>query len=294
MAEKDEKRAPRRRGWLGLVVLLLGAMVWFVRSRRAAADASAESWLNVHPGPRMQPRSAAHDAPAAARAVQPLPAPSQAEGECAPPATTSASGPSPLARPDAVPAPVGEPPQQATPPASAPSDAAAADPVSSGSADPVDPLPEASARHSSDLEAADSLFGPPMSPPDETPTETLPTVSPLAPAQPSGEEPNSLFTPARPPGSTRRADRPSPSPSPRRRKPTPSPAKLPPGAAASLPDGSAPGPEYTIKGSSGSMLFHPPDSPYYRRTKAEIWFRTVDDARAAGFSERAAKQRTDS
>src|ERR1700716_1643841 len=199
MAAKDEKRAPRRRGWLGLVVLLLGAMVWFVRSRRAAAGASAESWLNVHAGPRMQPGSAAHDAPAAARAVQPLPAPSQAEGECAPPATTSASGPSPLARPDAVPAPVGEPPQQATPPASAPSDAAAADPVSSdsaapgpvssdsedhvtsdsavpgsvssGSADPVEPLPAASARHSSDLEAADSLFGPPMSPPDDAPTQ---------------------------------------------------------------------------------------------------------------------------
>jgi hypothetical protein len=139
-----------------------------------------------------------------------------------------------------------------------------------------------------------------MRSPDETPTEALPMVSPAAPAQPADEEANSLFAPARPTGSTRRVDRsspsPSPSPSPRRRKPTPSPraAELPAGAAASLPDGSAPGPEYTIKGSSGSMLFHPPNSPYFKRTKAEIWFRTVEDARAAGFSDRAAKQRTDS
>ena len=30
---------------------------------------------------------------------------------------------------------------------------------------------------------------------------------------------------------------------------------VPPGAVAPLPDGSAPGPEYTIKGSAGSMIF---------------------------------------
>jgi len=33
------------------------------------------------------------------------------------------------------------------------------------------------------------------------------------------------------------------------------------------------------------MLFHSPDSPYYKRTKAEVWFRTVTDARAAGFTD---------
>ncbi|HXV93414.1 MAG TPA: hypothetical protein VD813_08965 [Pseudonocardia sp.] len=58
-----------------------------------------------------------------------------------------------------------------------------------------------------------------------------------------------------------------------------------PGSADPLPDGSAPGPEYTIKGNRSSKVFHPPSSPYYGRTKAQVWFRTPEDARAAGFRE---------
>jgi hypothetical protein len=57
------------------------------------------------------------------------------------------------------------------------------------------------------------------------------------------------------------------------------------------PDGSAPGPEYTIKGNADSMLFHPPASPYYKRTRAEVWFRDADEARAAGFTEWTPKKR---
>jgi hypothetical protein len=56
------------------------------------------------------------------------------------------------------------------------------------------------------------------------------------------------------------------------------------GSARALPDGSAPGPEYTIKGKTGSMLCHAPSSPYYRRVKAEVWFRTTEEASAAGFT----------
>ena len=56
------------------------------------------------------------------------------------------------------------------------------------------------------------------------------------------------------------------------------------GSARPGPDGSAPGAEYTIKGNEDSMLFHTPDSPYYGRTKAEVWFSTVEDAEAAGFT----------
>jgi hypothetical protein len=63
------------------------------------------------------------------------------------------------------------------------------------------------------------------------------------------------------------------------------------GAAPSLPDGSAPGPEYTIKGNAGSMLYHLPSSPYYKRTNAEMWFRTPADAQAAGFTEWRPKKR---
>ena len=32
------------------------------------------------------------------------------------------------------------------------------------------------------------------------------------------------------------------------------------------------------------MLFHTPDSPYYGRTKAEVWFQHPADAEAAGFT----------
>ncbi|GAA1141287.1 hypothetical protein GCM10009630_44910 [Kribbella jejuensis] len=41
---------------------------------------------------------------------------------------------------------------------------------------------------------------------------------------------------------------------------------------------------FTIKGNAQSMLFHTPDSPYYGRTKPEVWFRTEADAERAGFT----------
>lgn len=41
---------------------------------------------------------------------------------------------------------------------------------------------------------------------------------------------------------------------------------------------------FTIKGNAQSMLFHTPDSPYYGRTKPEVWFRTEADAERAGFA----------
>jgi len=63
------------------------------------------------------------------------------------------------------------------------------------------------------------------------------------------------------------------------------PADPPAAGTPAQPDGSAPGPDYTIKGNASSMLFHPPTSPYYSRTKAEVWFRTPQEARAAGFTE---------
>jgi hypothetical protein len=67
--------------------------------------------------------------------------------------------------------------------------------------------------------------------------------------------------------------------------------EVPPAAALALPDGSPPGPEYTIKAKPGSELFHGPDSPYFARTRAEFWFRTADDARAAGFTEWTPRRR---
>ena len=49
--------------------------------------------------------------------------------------------------------------------------------------------------------------------------------------------------------------------------------------------------EYTIKGNTTSMLYHTTASPYYRRTKAEVWFRTDEDARRAGFTAWAPRKR---
>jgi small subunit ribosomal protein S3 len=49
-------------------------------------------------------------------------------------------------------------------------------------------------------------------------------------------------------------------------------------------EGEDPPADFTIKGNEGSMLYHRPDSSMYERTKAEVWFRTEDDAVAAGFT----------
>jgi len=57
-----------------------------------------------------------------------------------------------------------------------------------------------------------------------------------------------------------------------------------PGSAPSRADGGAPGDEYTVKGNADSMLFHTTASPYYRFAVAEVWFRTPEHARRAGFT----------
>jgi large subunit ribosomal protein L22 len=52
-----------------------------------------------------------------------------------------------------------------------------------------------------------------------------------------------------------------------------------------LPDADGNGPEtHPIKGNADSMLYHGPDSRYYKITKAEVWFDTPEHAEAAGFS----------
>ena len=41
---------------------------------------------------------------------------------------------------------------------------------------------------------------------------------------------------------------------------------------------------FTIKGNEDSMLYHRPDSSMYGRTKAEVWFKSEEEAVAAGFT----------
>lgn len=54
------------------------------------------------------------------------------------------------------------------------------------------------------------------------------------------------------------------------------------GSAAPLADGSAPE-GFAIKAKQDSKKFHTPDSPWYGRTKAEVWFSSEEAAKAAGF-----------
>lgn len=58
--------------------------------------------------------------------------------------------------------------------------------------------------------------------------------------------------------------------------------ELPEGAHAALDDNSQPE-GYPIKGNANSMLYHLPDTPFYERTIAEIWFDTAESAEAAGY-----------
>ena len=52
---------------------------------------------------------------------------------------------------------------------------------------------------------------------------------------------------------------------------------------AAMPEG------FPIKGNAGSMLYHLPDTSFYNRTVAEVWFATEDAAKAAGFTRPASQ-----
>ena len=45
----------------------------------------------------------------------------------------------------------------------------------------------------------------------------------------------------------------------------------------------APSEDFTIKGNEDSMKYHTPESPWYGRTVAEVWFNSEEAAQAAGF-----------
>ncbi|MBW4716928.1 LapA family protein [Saccharothrix obliqua] len=45
-----------------------------------------------------------------------------------------------------------------------------------------------------------------------------------------------------------------------------------------------PAPECAVKGSSKSMIFHTPDSPYFKRMKGDVTFRSIAEAERAGYT----------
>jgi hypothetical protein len=63
-----------------------------------------------------------------------------------------------------------------------------------------------------------------------------------------------------------------------------------PGSLRALADGSSPDPAFTVKGKTATRVFHAAGGAYYTRTRADVWFRTPDDARAAGFTERGPRR----
>ncbi|MBO00938.1 MAG: 50S ribosomal protein L22 [Acidimicrobiaceae bacterium] len=62
------------------------------------------------------------------------------------------------------------------------------------------------------------------------------------------------------------------------------------GSAPAGDDGSQPSEDYQIKGKVSSKIYHPPESPFFSRTKADVWFTTSEVAEKAGFSLPASMQ----
>ena len=89
--------------------------------------------------------------------------------------------------------------------------------------------------------------------------------------------------PPRPPWRTSRPRSPPRRPSPSPRPAEAEKAELPKGAKAPLKSGGAPK-GYEVKGNADSGLYHEPDGQWYDATVAEFYFKTAEDAEAAGFT----------
>jgi uncharacterized protein YccT (UPF0319 family) len=57
-----------------------------------------------------------------------------------------------------------------------------------------------------------------------------------------------------------------------------------PGSAKALAGGAAPSNDFTVKGKVASKLFHTKESANFGRLKADVWFKTAQDAEKAGFT----------
>ncbi len=65
--------------------------------------------------------------------------------------------------------------------------------------------------------------------------------------------------------------------------------ELPAGAKAPLKSGKNPK-GYEVKGNADSGLYHEPDGQWYDATEAEFWFKSAEDAEAAGFRRAGSKE----
>jgi hypothetical protein len=62
-------------------------------------------------------------------------------------------------------------------------------------------------------------------------------------------------------------------------------ADSPYGSGSARPGADGSGPEgWLVKGNADSMLYHTPDSPHYKETIAEVWFKDEESAKQGGFT----------
>lgn len=83
-----------------------------------------------------------------------------------------------------------------------------------------------------------------------------------------------------PPPLPRRTPGAGPMPGSKTKREKGKPASGPPSNDYSAP----PSNDYVVKGNYASKQYHTPDSPYYARVAAEVWFRTASEAEQAGFA----------
>ena len=164
------------------------------------------------------------------------------------------------------------------------------------------PIPAPAPRDIPAPEAATKPEPKPTATPDHPVT---PATAKPAPPQPDAPEPaprtSATTQPAPPPKPA--PDQPADEPHPTRAGAVPAAsarasvtsaaradAPFGPGSMRAGSDGSSPDPAYVVKGKTATKAFYTPAAAYYTRTRADVWFRTADDARAAGFTERAPRR----
>ena len=142
------------------------------------------------------------------------------------------------------------------------------------------------ARRTTDAARRVAAAAAPPGPPDRT------AVAAAEPEPAAELEPVAEPAPVPRPSPCRGSSSPSPAATAVARSPRPRCRTAPfgPGSAPALDDGSSPDPDYVVKGKTATRVFYAPGSPYYSRTRADVWFRTADDASAAGFTARAPRR----
>lgn len=262
LAVADES-PPRRRRLKMLVLLCAGvAAAWLLRTRIRERRGVDDQWRYLPAAPRPIPTAT----PASAAVT------TGASSSAAPnPVTTEPVNPT---------AGPGTGPVTAMPPAPAPSDIPAPQAA-------TEPEPEPTSGHPV-TPAATTLA--PTHPDAGEPTPLTPAAPQPAPPEPILGQPADAPQRARSDGVPAASAQASVTPVTPVTPAARADAPFGPGSVRAQSDGSSPDPAYVVKGKTATKAFYTPAAAYYTRTRADVWFRTADDARAAGFTERAPRR----